>query len=165
MGSRSLKIFSKSSVINRFGMPLLTNVWVGLAMLFPSAWWVVKNFLLDLNANYFLYPLVIGGIGCNVDALEKSDKAKTEVSYFVSLILTSCIVMLIIFSWLSIDWLWCDPLKEEALLWHYSDILNLEALIRGVMLTWSWEGSLIKDKTSLRICHWSASWVNRHLKS
>jgi len=58
---------------------------------------------LDLNANYFLYPLVVRGVRCNVDVLEKSDKVKTEVSNFVSSILISCMVMLIMFGWLGVD--------------------------------------------------------------
>jgi len=37
-GNRSLRIFS-----NGFDMPLPTTVWVGLATLFPSAWWVVED--------------------------------------------------------------------------------------------------------------------------
>jgi len=36
-GTKSLRIFSKPSAINRFGVPLPTTVYVGLAMLFPSA--------------------------------------------------------------------------------------------------------------------------------
>jgi len=51
-----------------------------------------EDFSLDLNANYFLYSLTIGGVGCNVDVLEKSDKVKIKVLHFVSMILTSCIV-------------------------------------------------------------------------
>ena len=55
-GIGTLRIFSKPSAINRFGMSLPTTIWVGLAMLFPSAWWVVEDFLLGLKANCFLYP-------------------------------------------------------------------------------------------------------------
>jgi len=51
---RSLRIFSKFSVINVFDMPLATTVWVRLAMLFPSAWWVIEDFVLGLEANVFL---------------------------------------------------------------------------------------------------------------
>jgi len=36
-GTKSLKIFTKPSAINGFGMPLPTTVSVGLAMLFSSA--------------------------------------------------------------------------------------------------------------------------------
>ena len=55
-GIRSLKIFSKFSAINGFGLPLPTIIWVGLDILFPSAWWVVEDFILGLEANIFLYP-------------------------------------------------------------------------------------------------------------
>jgi len=34
-------------------MPLPTTILVGLAMLFFSVWWVVEDFLLNLNANCF----------------------------------------------------------------------------------------------------------------
>jgi len=127
-GIRSLRIFSKPSAINEFGMPLTTTIWVWLAMLFPSAWWVVENFLLDLNTNYFLYPLAVGGVGCNVDVFEKSDKAKTEVLHFVSSILTSYMVLLRMFDRLSVDRPWCNSLKEEALLWRSSKHLGSENL-------------------------------------
>ena len=66
---RSLRIFSKPSTINEFGTPLPTTVWVGLAMLFPSAWWVVEDFSLGLKANGFLYPLAVGGVRCSVVCL------------------------------------------------------------------------------------------------
>ena len=36
--SSPLRIFSKPSAVNGFEVPLPTTVWVGLAMLFPSAW-------------------------------------------------------------------------------------------------------------------------------
>jgi len=36
-GTKSLRIFGKPLAINGFGIPLPTTVWVGLAMLFPSA--------------------------------------------------------------------------------------------------------------------------------
>jgi len=107
-------------------MLLPTTIWVGLAMLFLSTWWVVEDFLLGLNANYFFYPLAVGGIGCNVDALEKSDKAEIKVSHFVSSMLTSCIMMLTMFDRLDVDRLWRDPLKEEALLWRSSKHLGSE---------------------------------------
>jgi len=42
-GTKSLRIFNKPSAIKGFGMPLRTIVWVGLSMLFPSAWWVVED--------------------------------------------------------------------------------------------------------------------------
>jgi len=42
-GTKSLRIFSKPSAINKFGMSLPTIVWVGLAMLFSSAWWVIED--------------------------------------------------------------------------------------------------------------------------
>jgi len=66
---RSLRIFSKPSVINRFGIPLPTIVWVGLAMIFSLAWWVVEDFSLGLNDNCFLYLLAVGGVGCSVVCL------------------------------------------------------------------------------------------------
>jgi len=62
-GIRPLKIFSKPSFINKFEMPLPTTVIVGLAMLFPSAWWVIEDFSLSLKVKCLLYPLVIGGVG------------------------------------------------------------------------------------------------------
>jgi len=42
-GIKSLRIFSKPSAIKEFGMSLPTTVWVGLVMLFFSAWWVVED--------------------------------------------------------------------------------------------------------------------------
>ena len=42
-GIRSLKIFSKSSAINGFGLPLSTIILVELAIIFPSAWWFVED--------------------------------------------------------------------------------------------------------------------------
>jgi len=41
--TKSLRIFSKPLAINRFGMSLPTTVWVGLAILFPSVWWLVED--------------------------------------------------------------------------------------------------------------------------
>ena len=61
------------------------------------------------------------------DKLEKSNKAKIEVSHFVSSILTSCMVMLIMFGQLGIDQPWCDSQKEEALLWCSSKHFESES--------------------------------------
>ena len=81
-----------------------------------------------------------------VDILEKSEKAKTWYFGFVlSSMFTSCIM----FGRLGIDQPWSDPSKEEALLWRSFKHLGSQALIhlidqgkvliRGVVLTWSWE--------------------------
>ena len=110
--------FKQTLSYQRIWFAFTITVWVGLAMLFFSAWWVIEDFLFDLITNYFFYPLAVGGVGCNVDELEKSDKAKTEVLHFVSSILTSCILVSTMFSRLSVDRPWCNPLKEEALLWR-----------------------------------------------
>jgi len=138
-------------------------------MLFPLAWLVVENFSLDLNANYFLYSLAIGGVGCNVDELEKSDKAKTEVLHFVSSILTSCILVSTMFGRLGIDWPWHDPLKKEALLWRSSKHLesgsfdqrcNVNLIIRRVtrlkstFCTWSLQYNIMHcDINNVRSAH------------
>ena len=119
-GNRSLRIFSKLSAINGFGMPLPTTIWVGLAMLFPSAWWVVEDFLLNLNANYFRYPLTVGGIGCSVDELEKSDKAKTwHFVFILSLMFSSCIIISTMFDRLGIDRPWCDHWRKKLFSKHF----------------------------------------------
>jgi len=87
--------------------------------------------------------------GVTLTWLWEKCKAKIEVFNFVSSILTSCIVMSTIFGRLGVDRPWCDPLKEEILLWRsfkhlgFQTLIHLidqgEASIRGAVLTWSWE--------------------------
>jgi len=57
VGSGPSEFLANPQLSTDFCMLLTTTVWVGLAVLFLSAWWVVENFLLGLNANCFLYPL------------------------------------------------------------------------------------------------------------
>ena len=84
--------------------------------------------------------------------------------------------MLTMFGRLGVDWPWCDPLKEETFFGALSNILDLNALIRGVMLTRSWEERLLRvvllqksavDRHHERIAVWSyeaicSIWVDWH---
>ena len=50
-------------------------------MLFPSAWCIVEDFLLVLNANYFLYPLAVGSVGCSIPPASKLGATEVEINF------------------------------------------------------------------------------------
>jgi len=69
-------------------------------------------------------------------------------NFVIASMLTSYIIMSLMFGQLDVDRSWCDPLNEESFLWRSPKHLGSQtlihqidqskALIRGVVLIWSW---------------------------